>query len=290
MDPTQQAFVDFMLRGKKTGPPPTNSPPSTSLSSSSSSSFHKSERLPHYGTARKAVAPIFKAFQGRVQEWIELDSQLEAVVASISNLRDRIVWETKQHQQQQQQNVMPQPWNGFGYHHHHHHHYATNSFLLPKDVTLAYTNDLLQHEKMLTASRTLVSAMALAQDGMGRRLDEWMTMTMMMPHDDEAANNSAITTTASAAVSGIHMLEQAQHVYTFLAEELYQRQSWVQQLVQSCHDGLLEDDDDDDAATATFLGDSRAVARRCRNHWREKERERKQLTEGFLAQTTGGLL
>ena len=71
MDPAQQAFQEFMLRGKGASTPPPVTPKKQGRGSSSKKK-------------KKAVGPIFKAFQGRLADWNDVDDQLYAILNSIN--------------------------------------------------------------------------------------------------------------------------------------------------------------------------------------------------------------
>lgn len=158
MDPSSQAFQDFMLGGKASRTPT----PSKTPSRSSSSSKKKTS---------KRFGPIVKAFQGRIQDWKDADDQLYQVLNSIVNLRNRIWWETKVSLQHE-----PKPWESSGFR-------SNKMFLLPSDVDMAVDHDLLQHEKMMAGARTLISSMASAQEAVGRRLDELYLMEHEVPQN-----------------------------------------------------------------------------------------------------------
>jgi hypothetical protein len=242
-DPSLKAYHEFMLQGKRAGPstPTHASPMSPGGVMSSGKKRNKNEMA------------VYRAFQGRLQEWKDLDNQLDAVLDSIVNLRDRIWWETKHLQELSS----AKPWQGSGFR-------STSRFtttLRRDDVQLALTHDLLQHEKMLTSSRTLITSLAQAQDAMGRRMDEWMMMDLEEPLSDQ----------------GQATLEQAQGVYVFLAKELHRKQELVKRVLDSCHDGLV----DEDAREGTS-GNPRAVARQTCAAWASKDPEMISMTARVL--------
>lgn len=239
------AYQEFMLRGKYGGGEATA--PSTPIgrtpqndSSSSGKKRGKNEMV------------VFRAFQGRLQEWKDLDSQLDAVLGSIANLRDRIWWETKHLDHL----AISKPWESLCFR-------STSrfaSYLHSDDVELALSHDLLQHERMLSTSRTLMASMAQTQDGMGRRLDEWMMMQLDYPLSE----------------LGYSSLEQAQSLYVFLAAELYRKQELVKKVLDSCHDGLVEQDAVDD------FGNPRTISRQCCVSWDSTDSEMIQIMRQML--------
>jgi hypothetical protein len=236
-DPSLKAYQEFMLQGKRAGGGG-NAPstPTTPMSGGDPMSSGKKRN--------KSEMAVFRAFQGRLQEWKDLDNQLDAVLDSIVNLRDRIWWETKHLQELSS----AKPWQKSCFR-------STSRFataLKRDDVQVALTHDLLQHEKMLTSSRTLIASLAQAQDAMGRRLDEWMMMDLEDPLSEQ----------------GQATLEQAQGVYVFLAEELYRKQLLVKRVLDSCHDGLVDED-----ALEEVIGNPRAVTRQTCAAWASKDSE-----------------
>lgn len=224
MDSSQEAFQAFMLGGK--APPSLKTPSPSNTSSTPTSSSRK-------GTKR--YGPIVSAFRGRVEEWVQADNQLNNVLNSILNLRNRIWWERKKLEGAIRKQ---KSWSGSGF------QPSNHSFLLEEDVESALSRDLLQHEKMLAGARTLISSMAQAQDGMGRRLDEFFQMEML---SDDARN----------------VLDAILGVFHFLGEELYRKQRLVSRVLDSCHDGLLDNGLQEEKPD----GNPRSVAKKCYNSW-----------------------
>jgi hypothetical protein len=226
------SYQEFMLGGFK-GVVPSTPSPSSSLQTQDSSPKKK---------RKKPFGPIFRAFQGRLEEWKDLDGQLKAVLGSIANLRDRICWESRQL-------ILPtsttaREWEGCGF------RARSNLLLTGEDVDMALTHDLLQHEKMMAGARTLISSMSLAQEAMARRLDEWLTY--QLEEEEEPGGE------------GRSLLDQVQDTYLLIAGELYRKQMLVQKILDSCHDGLV------DKQASQMLqedGSPRSVARKCCKNW-----------------------
>ncbi|CAJ1930542.1 unnamed protein product [Cylindrotheca closterium] len=224
MDPSQEAFQTFMLGGEASSSLETSTPSKT-ISTPSSSSKKGTKRF----------GPIVTAFRGRVEAWVQADSQLNNVLHSILNLRNRIWWERKK---LEDSNQNKNSWHCTGF------RQSNHSFLLKEDLETAFSHDLLQHEKMLAGARTLISSMAQAQDGMGRRLDEFLEMEGLT----DAAQN---------------IQDAMLQVFHFLGEELYRKQCLVSRIMDSCHDGLLSDD----LKEEKLDGNPRSVAKQCYNAW-----------------------
>ncbi len=226
-----KAYQEFMLRGKLGDGASTSTPLTPSPHTPRKDEFSSGKKR------GKSEMAIFRAFQGRLQEWKDLDTQLEAVLGSVSNLRDRIWWETKHFQDLEDR----KPWM--------HCSFRSSSRIVTSlngnDVQLALSHDLLQHERMLSSSRTLIGSMAQVLDGMGRRLDEWMMMQLEAPLSEQ----------------GHASLEKAQDLFVFLAEELYRKQELVKKVLDSCSDGLVEKE------TREGVGNPRSLSRQCSVEW-----------------------
>eukprot|EP00980_Cylindrotheca_fusiformis_P016703 scaffold5024_cov136-Cylindrotheca_fusiformis.AAC.32 len=246
MDSSNEAFQAFMLGNK-----------SPSVKTPSSAVLRPSGRNPGSSSKKSAKrhGPILKAFQGRVQEWKECDDQLYQVLNSIVNLRNRIWWEKKHLNETQRES---KAWSGCGYRTH------NRSLLLPDDSEMALSNDLLNHERMLSAARTLISSMALAQEAMGRRLDE----LYQLGGEDGSDRGNII-------------LNQTLCVFHVLGGELYRKQLSISEIIDSCHNGLI-----DEASTDNLRQPSnpRAVAQKCYAKWSShvESKEEWSLVEDFL--------
>jgi hypothetical protein len=232
-----EAYQAFMLRGKGAPVTPVAAKPRDSLGSS--------------GKKNKSEVAVMRAFQGRLQEWKETDTQLEAVVGSIANLRDRIWWETRQRAQMESR----KPWEECCF------RPSLVSALTLEDMQLALTYDLLQHEKMMAAGRNLITSLAQAQDGMGRRLDEWMMMNLESPLSQQ----------------GLICLDLAQDVYGLLAEKLYCRQDALRLIFDSSHDGLVSKEG------VEGHQNPRVVARTALSRWQSKDSVMTKLVDEMLA-------
>lgn len=242
MDQAQETFQAFMLAGKGARDNHGASPAS------------HSEVTPRKGAGSKALSPVLKAFQGRLNEWKENDDQLRAVLDSISNLRDRILWESHELQRTLDARHL-KPWQGKGKN-------SVPSKLTSEDITLAQTHDLLQHEKMLIAARGLIANQAKIQDAMSRRLDE--LMRLQTPGFEKVHSRSV----------------QAQDIYQFCASELLRKQDLIHQVMISSHDGLV-------ATKANFEPDlnPRTVIRKCCIQWTSKDSELKLKLERCLGES-----
>mmetsp|Transcript_4011 Transcript_4011/g.11443 ORF Transcript_4011/g.11443 Transcript_4011/m.11443 type:complete len:294 (-) Transcript_4011:3538-4419(-) len=240
----QAAFEAFMMGGSKSSEPPP--------------SPKKESRDENYGIRRKkGYRPILKAYQGRIEEWKNTVRQLEGVLGSISNLRDRVYWENASLElfekddnegrtvgQFMGERARQPPWREFGFRSGH--SGGGNALLLKEDVRSALHHDLLQHERMLSALRSLLASLAHTVDDIGRRLDEWMMQELTDPgnyDDDDDDDGMMMADDEKAFVARLNeakAFQLAQDVYSLLASDLYRKQKMAVQIFESCHDGVLE--------------------------------------------------
>jgi len=267
---SQQSFQDFMLGGRRGNAGPPSPLPGRNTPTPSKKNNNKK-------TSRQNYGPTLKAFQGRVQEWKDLDDQLYQVLNSIVNLRNRIWWETKSLRKNRKSSS--KPWHGSGYRQHYD---GYSSCLVTGDIQMAISHDLLQHEKMLSAARMLISSMAQVQDSIGRRLDE---LYQLLLEDSSVGSSSSSSTT--------RILHQAQEIYLLLGAELYRKQLLVSTTLESCDDGLLYMDDDTELEADLSKGEPeysnpRNVAKNCHGNWRLRGDKKKEwnMVENFLAGKT----
>jgi len=233
----QAAYLDYML-GKSAGDAP-KSPAGKSPSADNDRS----------GKKKKAHRPILRAVQGRLEEWKDTNSKLDAVLRSIANLRDRIYWESTFFNLQREQKEQP-VWGGSGFRSGFSNDNSCNS-LQKEDIHLALDHDLLQHERMLSAVRSLVASLAQVVDEIGRRLDEWMLQNLM-------DQNELVVRDAREQ----NAFELAQEVYSLLALDLYSKQNTATRVFESCHDGVLGGVDTNGQGHSYFKSDPRDVIKK----------------------------
>ncbi|KAG7337899.1 hypothetical protein IV203_022429 [Nitzschia inconspicua] len=235
----QLAFQQFMLHGKG------NKKVESSVSTTPVLSSKTKHRQPQTSTTpnnnnnnnnrkqqQQSLRPIIKAFQGRLDDWDHTDQQVEKVVHSIWNLRTRLAWECEQLQQQQQDEERhhSRPWQGSGFRPT---TAATSCCLLVEDVHMALDHDLLQHERMMATLRSLMASLAQTLDAASRRLEEWI---LHASDDNEWCYN---TRPQEASQRHMSLLSDTKQLYFLLAQDLYQKQLAVQNILQSSHDGIL---------------------------------------------------
>lgn len=257
MDADMQAAIEAFMLGKgQSGVPPSpqkeNSRPV------------KEDNC--YNRRKSGYRPILKAYQGRIEEWKDTNRQLEGVMRSIANLRDRVYWEsarlrvlsvgtdgqnnaptnrvhaTEGRQGQRQRQERQPTWRDCGFRSSLSKHKSSGGPLWKEDIDLALNHDLLRHEQMLSALRSLLASLAKTVDDIGRRLDEWM-MHDLMDQDHEDGIYIAVPEdekTLAARAKEHKALELAQDLYSLVASDLYRKQTMAKHVFDSCHDGLVE--------------------------------------------------
>mmetsp|Transcript_26922 Transcript_26922/g.63234 ORF Transcript_26922/g.63234 Transcript_26922/m.63234 type:complete len:278 (-) Transcript_26922:2163-2996(-) len=244
----QIAYQEFMLGKRNSGVP---TPPK--------------ETYRRTAKKKSGYRLVLRAVQGRLEEWMEIDQKLEDILRSIANFRDRIYWESHYLGNQsvsdersipvwnQKKATEQRPsWNNYGFRTRSSIH-SNNNILYKQDVILALDHDLLQHERMLSALRSLLASLAKIVEEIGRRLDDWMLQNLSDQNDGVSEE-----TEFKILVKEENMIELAQEVYSRLALDLYMKQKIATQVLDSCHNGLLSGDDNSPNKRVYML-DSRNV-------------------------------
>jgi hypothetical protein len=288
-DDMQAAFQQFMLgSGGSTGGKADNSssgkkkkkgrnshhhpPPKATVTSPSSSVSVSTAKTNRHSIQqqkiRKQFWQILNSFQNVLKkDWLDVDDHCGEVLASIVNLRERVrmtskhLWEFKEYGPQFSSCAS----QGAGYR-----TYPPKTvlmYLTEEDLDLALSHGLIQHEKMLAGIRKLISSLNQAQEALGRRLDELMTLELeVMPLlltsmiDKEEEDNYYDLQCFIGQV--VHWCQQ---VYTSLAQELYRKQQLSQSVLDSAmKDAMLHERDsdnlDDDSTPLK-------VAEKCQSEW-----------------------
>lgn len=236
MDPKYQAaYEQFMLGGKQ------NKQQQAAQKSPFGRASIVADKSKHYSN-QKDLNVIFKMFQSCVNDWIDNDQHALKVLESISHLRERILWETKemskittgrQHDCTSNDQLR---WHGHGLRSSSSscssaiRGWVASGCLSLSDIELALDHDLLQHERMMAALRGVVATMGQNLDTIGRRLDDWMVAQQKQElHSQRAMDN----------LKWSSKLDSAQHLFVALSEDLLWKQKAVDRIVQSYHDGLL---------------------------------------------------
>lgn len=237
---TSQEILDFML-GKKGGG-----------GGEGKSNTHEAITLLQTPTstpksATKKVRSVAAAFAKCMADWLDTDDTAYEVMQSIANLRERI-WHISKQLASMKLSAKQAEWKRNGYRNID----DDNELLNIDDLELALHHDVLQHERMLTSLRKILSAMAQEQEALGRRLDEFYKL-------DEA-------NTQTIQVSFLS-LEDCQVLFTATASELYRKQIMTEKVLNSVDDRLLYREDADDDGSSVIDESPRRLAQRCSEHW-----------------------
>mmetsp|Transcript_11836 Transcript_11836/g.15833 ORF Transcript_11836/g.15833 Transcript_11836/m.15833 type:complete len:311 (+) Transcript_11836:43-975(+) len=241
----QLAFQQFMLQGK--GPTTQQQNLQQPQTPSPSKNATKGRQL------HRKYYQIFQSFCREIQdEWMDIDVQLDSVLSSILNLRLRIPKATnllRRLEQKIEEGEME--WVAFGYRSHRG-GFSTKSLnegigcisssgsvtagtLETKDVELAISHDMIQHERMLSAVRNLLANWAECQESLGRKLDNMMTcmMEVVEYYVDEAQDENDWATQQQ------EWMEYMTDIYQMCSMELYRKQCLCQSVLLSVGDKVL---------------------------------------------------
>ena len=269
----KKAFEEFMLGGR------TRSRKISNNSSGSSNNNNNNKSSPATSTPKtppqiKRIVSIIKAFQETlVREWLDVDHNLYLIMSSISNLREQccetnhrliVLRKNKGAQsqkQQHQQHDRRNQWSGYGYRNNIMTTSTTSLFLQQDDLEMALTNALLQHERMITTGRQLLSNLGQVQEALGRRLDELLTflvynynaqglMRSASSADDENRKDNDKNCKNDDDVVGddddddvdvLKQVDECQELFHATASELYRKQTLAVGVLDetSAQDSLL---------------------------------------------------
>lgn len=223
---------------------------------------------------KKQYCQILNAFRRTLKEdWLEVDDHLGQVVASIVHLRDRIHLTSKQlwrcHDTPKSLSSRGSSSNGFRKR-----SPGVIGHLTIDDLEMALSHGLIQHEKMLSGARRLVSSMNQAQEALGRRFDELLIFHLEIGYVVEEDEELSFFAT--------NAVEWCREVYTEMANELYRKQCMVQKLADSVGDGLIFEENQ-------FLdeeNDPIKVAEKCLKGWaRGGSKKNQEYLSGLLSAT-----
>ena len=108
------------------------------------------------------------------------------------------------------------------------------SLLRREDIELALDHDVLQHEKMMSALRSVLRSVGQNIDTIGRRLDEWM----MVIHNQERRQLSN-RNSHHLIMKWKYQLEIAQKLFVDLSKDLFSKQKALEQVLSSYHERLF---------------------------------------------------
>jgi hypothetical protein len=270
-----QEIIDFMLGTSKgqSSPLPTT-PRSATLSSNNTSSEWLQSSSPKTTSSSGTIVQIRKAFcHTLTQDWLETDDTAHQVMHSVANLRERL-WHTSQLlllettkacNKEPNGNTAGILWKQCGYRGGSGGCASSSElcFLTVDDLQMALDHDLQQHERMLVNLRRLLSATGLAQEALGRRLDEWYRLSLLLSEEQQQQPQGL-------------SLDDCHNLFTATANELYRKQMLAAQVLESsASDDLLVRADDDEQNRHADDDDSspRRIAHQCCAQWPRTHKE-----------------
>lgn len=281
---------------------PATSTPTTTRNNNNkdNSGGDKIQQSRYSNSNKKFITTKYRAYQRTLYEWLETDNQLERVVDSVHNLRKRC-WNTSKslammmmgrEEEKRQEGefygncVSIHHWKNYGYR-----AFSTGlgsgyggltGSLTIDDLQVTLTDELVQHEKMMSLCRKLLSQLAQNQEAMGRRLDEIMILemdTIMTDYYDRQEEEDYDD--CSVDMNGLMKGEECRQLYAATARELYRKQTMAQSLFDSVDGSLLlyyysesELGDSNDkggrqelSSSVSGSSSSRRVADKCAKQW-----------------------
>lgn len=195
----------------------------------------------------KKVQSVAGEFVKSVCNWLEVDDTGQELVQSISGLRERIWQISKELASMKQRTTKQAEWKKHGYRN------RNDELLSIEDLELALHHDVLQHERMLTSLRKMLSGTAQTQEAMGRRLDEFYRLL----DDAQMVRGSFLS------------LEDCQGLYTATANELYRKQMLAEKVLDSVSDRLLYREDEHGSNDEN----PRRLAQQCSEQWSRRHKD-----------------
>lgn len=232
---------------------------------------------------RKKYWQLLNAFKKTMRvDWLDVDDHLGDVISSIVNLRDRILMSStclRNINGESHSTAVSSVSKSLGCGYRQKRSQGPEvvvGHLVKEDLELALSHGLMQHEKMLSGARRLISSLNQAEEALGRRLEELVTFQMnvlgifqiqvLQDAKDKVEDDDL-------ALFGTTVTNWARQVYTELAEELYRKQGLVQMVLDSVNDELLYCDDSSDNESTPLK-----AATQCHRQWPRGESGRPQIT------------
>ena len=194
--------------------------------------------------AEKKYWQIFDKFQRIVQqEWFDLDDQAYQVVQALDGLRNRLPMHMKLLKGLQQDRFRNNVdsdgkcWRNHGFHHSFYSHRSitsSNPFL--EDVRNALSHDIVQHEKMLAALRSLFASLSECHEMILRILDQ-ITKHHLECMDEFLDVKFKFEPSFLKAVGSCSTMR---NIIAMLTKELYRKQCMVHMILNSVDNELFE--------------------------------------------------
>lgn len=190
--------------------------------------------------AEKKYWQIFQKF-GRllVDEWFDIDDQAHKVVQSIAGIRRRLPMACKIVEQlkESKANKKKNEWAAHGLSQTFGGGKCVPTLLTEDDAELALSHDLLQHEKMMSAVRSLFANLSECQEAMYRILDE------IMKHNHECIEIFDWSDLTISFYKSSSLEELLNDFVAMLSMELYRKQSLIHLLLNAVEDDVLKPDE-----------------------------------------------
>ena len=291
------AFEAFMLKGKGAATSDAGGDIATNTTNTTSGSKKKKKKKrPSTGPSpqkQKAIPPspitfsspskveqstkkryyqLLRSFSNKIQQsWFEVDDQILAILESIVGIRTRLPLEWKLlnsydafGERNDDEKGTEADWKCHGFRRtsggHHPFHLHRN------DVQLALNNDLEQHEKMMTALRSLIAELSECHDSLGRLVDTIWTF-----HVDNQQDADDTEYEENNEYNDMEILVQnASDLFQILSEELYRKQCLIPSIIATTHDEMLGESSNPIGAGSAPLEE----ARRCHRLWSRRVDQR----------------
>jgi len=257
-DQQQRAFQEYML-GKL---PPTT--PQREVSTERNSNTPMEKRF----------FSLLRAFYDSIIEWFDIDDQALQVMSSIENLRRRclltsqtlVLLRERPNESSKPSHRIAWRANGFRTE-------AVEGLSLSmslEDLEFALSDELLQHEKMMSLARRLLSQLDQQVRAMQRRLDD---LLLHRPDYQEESPVIQMSFRGRGDESLAIRLEECRVLFSATARELFRKQLLAQDVFDSACDGLVTSQENNwDLVTDTET-DPRGVVRRCVRVWSRKGKD-----------------
>jgi hypothetical protein len=242
--------------------------------------------------AEKRYWQIFQNFAIMVRdEWLQLDDEAYKIVEAVSNIRNRLAMEDKLlkntfslHHDMSASSSAKKEWAS-----HAHHPSTLVDIIQSRDVELALSHDLEQHEQMMSGLRSVFSSLSECHESLMRQMEIMMKHHSECCKDFHEASSSTTTTltmvmTEERMIPGCTTLGKAAsltqvmaRVLDMLSQELYRKQCLVHMILDTVHDALFEHeggwrngkdhDDSDDWEEDSLLSPQMVASQICRKRW-----------------------
>lgn len=299
-DAMRMAFQQFMMTGRHgdtaANSQPHGSHPSTTVNSTDLISQEmispekvQKQQQQQMKKVEKRYWQIFQNFAIMVRdEWLQLDDEAYKIVEAVSNIRNRLAMEDKLlkntfplHHDMSASSSAKKEWAS-----HAHDPSTLVDIIQSRDVELALSHDLEQHEQMMSGLRSVFASLSECHESLMRQME------IMMKHHSECCKDfhEASTTTTltmdmteesmvpwSTTLGKAASLTQVMaRVLDMLSQELYRKQCLVHMILDTVHDALFEHEggrngkdhgDSDDWEEDSLLSPQMVASQICRKRW-----------------------